>query len=88
MADGMGANTTCKAPGALKFKAAALLADYHATEAVPMLAKDLLNSKPLYSFFDPQTGAGGPPHHNATRTAQRAVGGVASARCPPGMDVT
>jgi len=71
---GMGANTTCKAPGALKFKAAALLGDFHANDAVDMLAKDLLASKPLYSFFDPQTGAGGPPHHNAILDALRNIG--------------
>ncbi len=75
----MGANTTCKAPGALKFKAASLLGDFRASEHTKMLAAEL-KRPPLYSFFDPQTGAGGPPTHNAVLDALRNIGDPSSAK--------
>jgi HEAT repeat protein len=70
---GVGPTTTCRAPGALKFKAAALLGDFHASEHVKMLAAEL-KEPPQYSFFDPQTGAGGPPQHNAILDSLRTIG--------------
>jgi hypothetical protein len=75
---GRGPSTTCRAPGALRFKAAALLGDLRARHAVPMLT-GALKSEPLPSFFDPQTGAPGPSTHNAVLDALRNIGDAKAA---------
>lgn len=70
----MGPNSKCKAPGNLKFKSAALLGDLRATKAVPALIAALGDSANV-SFFDPKSGAPGPPDHNAILDALRNIGG-------------
>lgn len=75
---GEGPGTTCVAPGNLRFKAATLLGDMRATEAIPALTKAL--SKPeAVSFFDPKTGAPGPSDHTAILDALRNMGATSAA---------
>jgi HEAT repeat protein len=70
---GEGPETTCRAPGNLEFKAASILGDLRAAEAVPLLTAGL--SKPARtSFFDPETGSPGPPTHNAYLEALSQIG--------------
>ncbi len=73
-----GPGSTCIAPGNLRFKAATLLGDMRAAEAIPMLTAALAE-KPAISFFDPKTGAPGPSDHNAILDALRKMGAYASA---------
>lgn len=75
---GEGPGTTCIAPGNLRFKSATLLGDLRATEAIPLLTKALLKPEAV-SFFDPQSGATGPPDHNAILDALRTMGAFKSA---------
>lgn len=69
----MGPDTSCKAPGNLKFKSALLLGDLRAQEAVPVLVR-ALKSEPKVSFFDNRTGAPGPTHHNSVLNALKLIG--------------
>ncbi|MCP4445793.1 MAG: hypothetical protein GY811_10690 [Myxococcales bacterium] len=74
---GEGLGTTCIAPGNLRFKAATLLGDMRATEAIGTLTA-ALSEKPAVSFFA-QSGAPGPSDHNAIIDALRKMGAYASA---------
>jgi hypothetical protein len=77
-AKGEGPNTTCKAPSNLEFKAAALLGDLRAKEALPLLTSGL--SRPArVAFYDPQSGAPGPTQHAAILDALRIIGAPDSA---------
>jgi hypothetical protein len=77
-AAGEGPKTTCTAPGALEFKAADILSTLYAKEAVPMLVA-ALKDPPRTAFFDPETGAAGPPTHNGILDALRIIGDPKSA---------
>jgi hypothetical protein len=68
-----GPDTKCQAPGNVEFKAAALLGDLRAKDAVPLFVESL-KSDPKISFYDPQTGAPGPPTHSAVLDALRKIG--------------
>ena len=68
-----GPRTSCIAPGNLKFKAAGLLGDMRAKQALPALLATL-KKKPQVAFFDPKTGAPGPPDHAAVLNALRLIG--------------
>jgi hypothetical protein len=73
-----GPETKCKAPGNLQFKAAALLGDLRAKEAVKDLVAAL--GKPgKVSFFDPSSGMPGPLSHTAILDALRTIGDPSSA---------
>lgn len=72
-----GPGTTCKAPGNLTFKSAALLGDLRANKAVPALVAQLKKPSKV-SFFDPKTGAPGPADHNAVLDALRNIGATSS----------
>jgi len=74
----IGPESNCKAPGNIEFKAAALLGDLHAKEAVPLLVKELAR-KPEISFFDPRSGAPGPSSHNAVLDSLRNIGATEAA---------
>ncbi len=75
---GEGPGTTCIAPGNLRFKAATLLGDLRAKEAVkPLLAA--LDKPEAVSFFDPKSGAPGPSDHNAIIDALRTMGAFEAA---------
>jgi hypothetical protein len=73
-----GPSTQCKAPGNLRFKAAALLGDLHAKRAAPALVAYL--KRPVeVAFFDPNTGSPGPSAHSAVLDALRKIGDPAAA---------
>jgi len=73
-----GPGTTCIAPGNLRFKAATLLGDMRATDAIPALTA-ALKEKAAVSFFDPKSGAPGPADHNAIVDALRKMGAYSAA---------
>ena len=73
-----GPGSTCIAPGNVTFKAAAILGDLRAKEAVPVLAAEL-GTPAKVSFFDPRTGAPGPADHNAILDALRNIGSADAA---------
>lgn len=73
-----GPKSKCKAPGNLRFKAATLLGDLHAEKAAPILAK-ALKSSPKVAFFNPKTGAPGPPDHQGILDALKKIGDEATA---------
>jgi HEAT repeat protein len=67
-----GPETKCKAPGNLRFKASVLLGDLYAKDAAGMLARALKTSSQV-SFFDPRTGAPGPPDHSGILDALKKI---------------
>ncbi|WP_428266856.1 HEAT repeat domain-containing protein [Haliangium sp.] len=67
----MGPDSKCQAPSNLEFKAAALLGDLYAKEAVPALTKGLTEPA-LPAFFLPN-GAPGPLQHLAILDALRKI---------------
>ena len=69
----IGPDTDCKAPGNLQFKSAAVLGDLRAEQAVPVLMS-ALGERSQVAFFDPQTGAPGPPSHEAILDALAKIG--------------
>ena len=73
-----GPGSTCIAPGNLRFKAASLLGDLRATEAIPALTASLAKPE-MVSFFDPKSGAQGPSDHNAVLDALRKMGAFKAA---------
>ena len=60
------------APGNIEYKAALLLGDLRATEAVPMLLEGL-KKEPKVSYFDEKTGAAGPSTHEAIFDALKRI---------------
>jgi HEAT repeat protein len=70
---GTGPDSSCRAPGNLNFKAAILLGDLRASEAVPVLMS-VLKQPSKVSFFDTRTGAPGPADHNSVLDALRKIG--------------
>jgi HEAT repeat protein len=67
-----GPETKCKAPGNLRFKASTLLGDLYAKDAARLLAA-ALKTPSRVSYFDPRTGAPGPPDHNGVLDALRKI---------------
>lgn len=68
---GEGPGTRCIAPGALLYKAAIVLGDLHAKEAVPALTAQL--KKPARTSFFAPNGVPGPPDHNGILDALRKI---------------
>lgn len=69
---GEGPGFRCIAPGALQYKAAIVLGDLRAREAVPILVAQL-KKQARTSFFAPN-GFPGPPDHNGIVDALRKIG--------------
>lgn len=76
--EAMGPNTSCIAPGNLRYKSAQLLGDLRATEAIPDLLAALDDPEAI-SFFDPKTGARGPSDHNGILDSLRVMGAFSAA---------
>ena len=74
---GEGPGTRCIAPGALTYKAAIVLGDLHAKEAVPVLTAQL--RKPARTSFFAPNGVPGPPDHNGVLDALRKIGDPSAA---------
>jgi HEAT repeat protein len=74
---GEGPNTKCIAPGALQYKAAIVLGDLRAREAVPLLVAQLARPSRT-AYFEPK-GVPGPPDHNGVLDALRQIGDPSSA---------
>ncbi len=74
---GMGPDTSCIAPTNLEFKAATLLGDMQAREALDALHAEL-DKRGLPAFFDPNTGPG-PTQHAAVLDALRKLNDPSSA---------
>lgn len=68
-----GPDTRCQAPGNLQFKAANLLGDLRAKEAVPVLTA-ALGRPGRVAFYDMATGNKGPSTHAAVLDALRKIG--------------
>src|SRR5262249_30699463 len=62
-----------KAPGNVVYKAALLLGDMRATDAVPLLTA-ALKTEPKVAFFDERSGAPGPSTHDGILGALREIG--------------
>ena len=73
-----GVGTTCIAPGNLRFKAASLLGDLRAREAIAFLVSSL-DAPPAVAFYDPRSGTPGPVDHMAVLDALRKLGNSGSA---------
>jgi HEAT repeat protein len=69
---GEGPGTRCIAPGAVQYKAAIVLGDLRAREAVPVLIAQL--QKPARTSFFAPSGVPGPPDHNGILDALRKIG--------------
>jgi HEAT repeat protein len=67
----------CIAPGALQYKAAIVLGDLRAREAVPILTAQL--DKPARTSFFTPSEVPGPPDHNGILDALRKIGDPAAA---------
>ncbi len=74
---GEGPGTGCIAPGALQYKAAIVLGDLRAREAVPVLIAQL--GKPARTSFFAPSGVPGPPDHNGVLDALRKIGDPSAA---------
>jgi HEAT repeat protein len=74
----MGPGTRCQAPGNLEYKAALMLGDLRARQAIPVLVKGL-KAPPRIAFFDTRSGAPGPHHHTAILDALKKIGDRAAA---------
>jgi HEAT repeat protein len=74
---GEGPSTRCVAPGALQYKAAIVLGDLRAREAVPVLTAQL--GRPSRTAFFEAGGVPGPPDHNGVLDALRQIGDPSSA---------
>ncbi|HWM87492.1 MAG TPA: hypothetical protein VNO33_16680, partial [Kofleriaceae bacterium] len=74
---GEGRKTRCTAPGALQYKAAIVLGDLRAREAVPILTAQL--AKPARTAFFDASDVPGPPDHNGVLDALRKIADPAAA---------
>jgi HEAT repeat protein len=74
---GEGPRTRCIAPGALQHKAAIVLGDLRAREAVPVLIAQL--DKPARTSYFERNEAPGPPDHDAVLNALRKIGDPSAA---------
>lgn len=74
-----GLNFKEKAPGQLVFKAALLLGDLRARDAVPMMVA-ALKAEPKISYFDEKSGAPGPPSHMAILDGLLHIGDPSAAK--------
>ncbi len=73
-----GLDSTCIAPGNVRFKAASVLGDMRAKEAIPAFLAALKTPERI-SFYDQNSGAPGPSDHNAILNALRSMGAYESA---------